>query len=506
MRKTLVSLMLVCVLAAALIPAVGEQSVTSEKVFVVAGYAGSDTQQDMSSNLFFQRMLEITGVRVDFKNLSDFDAWTEEKAKLFAGNDLPDAVFGASLTTQETISYYQDGKLIDLNPLLQENAPNLYALLEANPNWRKAITLPDGAIVALPAINTLRDQNAMWINKVWLDKLKLDMPTDAASLKAVLEAFKTQDPNYNGRSDEIPFTFIGSWDLKFLAHAFGLTANDYNMFVDSDGNAQFMPASSQYKEFVAWAKELYDAGLLDKNGFSTSDTMRKVTDEKAAVTFGMFFGPSATTFLPSNQAQEYVILSPLQYEGSKVYRDLLGTVFRGTFAITSACKDPATLLSWVDYLYTEEGGRLALLGQENAEYAYNENGTWRWIPPVEELTSVIESATLRSSNSYPLLNPVDFQLLFEDEKIVQYIRSVHELGQVATLPFPQFTLSKEQLETISPMQLEIGRYVDESLAKFVIGETDLNDETWQEYLDNLDGMGLSPFVSFWQKVLSEQTL
>lgn len=504
MRKPLVSLLMACALLTAFLPALSEETPQGAKSFILAGFVGDDSQQDMSNNLFFQRRQEQTGISLEFRQFTDYAAWTAEKTRLFNGDELPDALFRAELSTQETLSYYQSGKLIDLSPLLKENAPNLYALLEANPAWREAITLPGGVIAALPAINPLRAQNAMWINKTWLERLKLDMPTDTASLRSVLEAFKTKDPNQNGRADEIPFTFLGPWDLKFLAHAFGLSANDYNMYADASGKAQFIPALDKYREFVSWASDLYKAGLLDRNGFTTADALRKVTDEKAAATYGIFFGPTPTAFLPATIGAEYAILPPLQYEGKQVYRNFLGPVARGTFAITSSCKDPAALLQWVDYLYGEEGGKLALLGQEGTEYTFNENGTWRWIPTAEELTNVIQAATLRDSDAYPMLNPVDFQLKFEDEKTVQLVRSLMELNQTAALPFPLVTLTSDQQQTVSPMQMEIGRFVDESLARFVIGETPLTDESWQNYLSQLDGMGLTSFVAFWQQVLDGQ--
>ena len=504
MRKPLVSLLLACALATAFLPALCEVAPPVETSYILAGYVGDDTQQDMNENLFFQRMEERTGLSFEFRQFTDYAAWTAEKARLMAGDELPDALFRAELTPQETLAYYEGGKLIDLNPLLKENAPNLYAILESNPPWRDAVTLPDGAIAALPAINPLRAQNAMWINTAWLERLKLAMPTDAASLRAVLEAFKTQDPNQNGSADEIPLAFMGPWDLKFMAHAFGLTANDYNMYADATGKAQFMPITDRYREFISWITELYRDGLLDKNGFTTADALRKVTDEKSAVTYGMIFGPTPTTFLPAAHGAEYSVLPPLTYEGTQVYRSFLGPVAKGTFAITSACKDPAALLRWVDFLYSEEGGRLALLGQEGVEYALNENGTWRWLPAPEELANVIQSATLRDSDAYPMLNPLDFQLKFEDEKTVQLLLSLRDLGQIATLPFPLSTLTKEQLDEITPLQMEIGRYVDESLARFVLGETVLTDESWQGYLQTLEDMGLSAFTAFWQQVLDKQ--
>lgn len=63
------------------------------------------------------------------------------------------------------------------------------------------------------------------INVEWLEKLGLDMPTTTEELKEVLIAFKTKDPNGNGKADEIPLSFInkyGAEDLVFLFASFGL--------------------------------------------------------------------------------------------------------------------------------------------------------------------------------------------------------------------------------------------------------------------------------------------
>lgn len=60
------------------------------------------------------------------------------------------------------------------------------------------------------------------------------------------------------------------------------------------------------------------------------------------------------------------LLPPLEYQGQQIYRDLLGDVVPGSFALTSACQDPETMLRWVDYLYSVEGSRLAQSGLEGA--------------------------------------------------------------------------------------------------------------------------------------------
>ena len=505
MRKSIVSLFLACLLLLAYVPAYSQQASDAEKSFVMAGFDGDNVQHDWNTNLFFQRMQEKTGISFEFRQFTDFDAWAAEKTRLFAGDELPDVLFKAELSSQEVVSYYESGKLIDLAPLLSENAPNLTALLDQNPEWRKAITLSDGAIPALPAINSIRDQNAMWINKTWLDDLKLQIPTDTASLRTVLTAFKTQDPNHNGKADEIPFAFLGPWDLKFLAHAFGLTANDYNVYADASGKVNFMPSDEKYREFISWLSGLYADKLLDQNGFITADTMRSVTDEKALATYGILMGPTPGSFLPASQRTQYVLLQPLSYNGTQVYRDFTGPVTRGTFAITSACKDPAALLKWVDFLYSEEGGQLAFVGLENTEYAINaDNGTWRLLGGSEEASSISQSATISGGGTLPGITPISFLKKFENPASVQIFSSVEELGNIAKMPFPYYILTEEQDAYIGPMQTQIGRFVDESLARFVIGEVPLTDESWQDYLTKLNDLGLPAFVDFWQQVYDGQ--
>ena len=51
----------------------------------------------------------------------------------------------------------------------------------------------------------------MLINKlrVYVERFEgLDMPTNTEELKDVLKAFKTQDPNGNGKADEIPMSLF----------------------------------------------------------------------------------------------------------------------------------------------------------------------------------------------------------------------------------------------------------------------------------------------------------
>ena len=199
-------------------------------------------------------------------------------AELKTSDNLPDVLFKAELSASEVRDLYQSGRIIDLAPYLEQYAPDLWKLLEEHPDWKKAITVSDGAIPALPAINTLQNNDAMWINTAWLKKLKLDAPTTADELTEVLKAFKTGDPNGNYQQDEIPLAFVGMWELRFLAHAFGMIDNDYYIS-EKDGIVSSSLTSEENRAFLTWLHQLWEEGLLDSTGFSTNDNLRQIRRE-----------------------------------------------------------------------------------------------------------------------------------------------------------------------------------------------------------------------------------
>ncbi|MDD3411594.1 MAG: extracellular solute-binding protein, partial [Eubacteriales bacterium] len=447
----------------------------------------------------FTRMEARTGLTFTFDEYTDYAKWQAAKQKMFETGELPDVLFKAALTTDEQLRYSESGQLIDLAPLLEENAPNLWALLQAHPDWRDSITLPDGKIVALPALNEMPGQNAMWINKTWLDKLKLDVPTDAQSLRAVLEAFKTGDPNQNGKADEIPLSYLGVWDIKFLSHAFGLVANDYNIYVDETGAVQFLPAQQGFRELVEYLAGLYRDGLLDPQGFYTSDSLRTVTDSDAAATYGVFFGPNPMNLLTFDLSKQYVMLEPLSYNGSQIYRDLLGCVTRGTFAITSACADPAALLRWVDVLYGAEGAAEALAGTEGVDYEVDEDGSWSYAGGEEKMTStVLYSLSIYDSGDMPWLFPLEFYSRYAMDTLRDINQSLMKLQTLVVKPFPDYVLTDEQRAEIAPLQSALATTVDESMGRFILGQVELSDETWSAFQQSLTGA--DELTAFWQKI------
>jgi putative aldouronate transport system substrate-binding protein len=501
MRNKLLALLIAAVLFA--LP------LASAAALTMAGFDGESSNHVWSDNGFFKRMEASTGLQFTFKEYTNRNQWQAAKDAMFSSGELPDVLFKADLSVDEQIRYSDAGLLIDLLPLLKDDAPNLWALLEQHPDWLKAITLPNGKIAALPTITTLPIQNAMWINQTWLDNLMLETPTDWESLVNVLQAFKTKDPNQNGKQDEIPLSFLGPWDLKFLSHAFGINADDYNIYVDDAGQVRFLTEHENFVAFVTALADLYERGLMDANGFTTADALRSVTDDQKAVTYGMFFGPNPFTLFVVALGEQFSLLQPLAYGGAQVYRDLFGPVTGGTFAITSACEDPASLLHWVDILYSSEGAIEAMAGLEGEDYLWSEDGTWQYSVDLQDNSAyVLYDLSVHDTGNMPWLSPVDFYAAFNDENSRKITESLISLQQYAESSFPYYyVLSPEQRETLSRMQLALGAYVDESIAKFVIGELDIRaQEDVAAFYAGLSDRGLEEFLAFWQEIYDQQRI
>ena len=500
MRK-LLCFVLMLMLTAAAVPA------CAEEIYTIAGFDHQDTGHVWTENLFFQRMEKITGVQLDYQQYTTEEAWEAAKKQLLEGTiALPDALFKADLTPQETMALLEAGKIIDLKPYLAEHAPNLWALLESHPEWMEAVTLPTGEIAALPAIDELQFNNAMWINATWLSRAGLEVPTTAEELTEVLRVFRDRDMNGNGkRDDEVPLTFSSLWDLRFLGHAFGLTANDYFVTMDESGKVSEVLTSDKNRAFLTWLHQLWEEELLDLNGFTGLRNLSTNKDEDAEVIYGVMLSSTPVELVNGTALKEYALLDPLKHEGKQIYRDMTGDVIRGTFAITSACKDPAALLKWVDYLYTEEGFILAEAGMEGEEFSWNDDGTWLWETTSEELmTTVLPEATIRSGVSMPGYASIDFQKKIDDQSTIHVVESLLRLKAIDSLPYPMVYLTEEQQARVDELIVQITKYAEYQMVWFVVGDVELNDETWADFCAQVKALGVDEMVQIWQTAADNQ--
>lgn len=473
----------------------------AEETFIMAGY-DSTQYRDWETNLFFQRMEEWTGVHFSFRQYKDEKEWQNAKNTMEKGDQLPDVLFKALLNTAESEKLYEKGVLVDLKPYLPEHCPNLWAMLQEDPELMDAITLPGGQIVALPYIKGTGTQNYMWVNTTWLKRVGMEMPQSREELENVLRAFKNNDPNRNAKADEVPLSFLGPFDLKFLGHAYGLIANDYNIFVE-DGRVKFMPLEENFRPFLEWCAALYQEGLLDPDGFSTSSLVRSqlASQKEGEARHGIFFAPLAFDVYQNKQSQEYCIMAPIAYEGTQAYRSFSGRAVKGTFAVTTGCSDVEKMLAWVDLMYTSEGFRLTSLGKENVDFYFNADGTWTVTEATKANPFYTQATLMTDGGTAPGAEDTAFEKLCENPEEMRVLTEQEAFCQYLKTPFPFIGLTEEEANTVAPMQNELGAYVDTMMGRFIRGDVALNDENYSDFIRQLyEDYNVEGFLAFWQQI------
>ncbi len=471
----------------------------------LAGFDGV-TGRDWARSEFFTRMQARTGVAFAPTQYSDSEAFQHAKEEILRCEGvLPDVLFKAELTPQEELRGAANDALIDLAPLLPEHTPNLWALLDAHPDWRAAITLPDGKIVALPALNEEPEQVILWINRAWLEALQLPMPGSPEALRETLTAFRDGDPNRNGRKDELPLLLTGPWEARWLMPYFGLVANDYNLFLGEDGAVRFAPFEPEFAEFLRYLRGLNAEGLLGEEAFRTTHVMLEQAKDANKQRIGALIAPAPYIPLDVESAEAFAALSPMAYRGKTAYRDLLGPVWRGAFAITRACPDPAAALRWVDQLYAEEGAILAAAGEKDVDYAVDPDGRWTFLIEGGRSAEFIQTqALMLDGGTMPGIRPMAFMARSDHALQNRILTEIAEVSRFARMPMPLVYLTDAEQAEIDALQAAVGRAVEEGVARFTTGETPLDEEHLAAFERSLREAGAEALVAAWQAVLDRK--
>lgn len=238
---------------------------------------GIQNWQDMA---FFKEMEKKTNIKFEFRN-APADSFDTKRNLVFASGDYPDVFFSGQLQASDEVNYGGQGVLIPLEGLIDEYAPNLKKILDENPDIRKSITTPDGHIYSLPNIDLDAGwyRGPLWYNGKFLKALGMEVPKTIDELYTYLKRVKEEDPNGNGKQDEIPLASVKLDDLRmWLLGSWGI----YNevIYSDTQDKVHYTPMEPGYKEYLTFLNKLWTEGLLDKETFSQTDEQKKSEREE----------------------------------------------------------------------------------------------------------------------------------------------------------------------------------------------------------------------------------
>ncbi len=457
-------------------------------------------------NAYLEELQSWTDVPITWDIASAADASGSEALNLrFASGDYPDIIMGNSLNASAVSNYAASGVLLPLDEFItKENTPNIWQMFEDHPQTKGANYLPDGKMYSLPQLIEFEPQyleRVLYINKTWLDKLGLEIPKTVEEVKEVLRAFKEQDPNGNGKADEIPITFkqghaYSCPETMLSTWGYSTKSGVYDSYTTvKDGKVLFAPITDGWKEMVTFYRDLYAEGLLDIEAFTHTNENFTAKLSNPTSIVGMAWGKTN----PFANSDEYVAIEPIHAEGIEpvwhIHPGIIGN--RNVFSITIACKNPKKVMNWIDHFFELENSLRSEFG--TLGYALNEKNdegvyTWNEPPAGVSLSNYIIENRPQSSIVCYLPGEIYGKTLELNDSLKEQAANYEVYKKyVTTEPWPRPYYSEEESSTLSVLQTDIFTKVNEQMAKWVVGTENL-ESGWDQYVKDLKGMGVDQLV------------
>lgn len=471
-------------------------------------FAGQTPQsaEDWNDVMIWNEYEKMTGIDIKWEMIPSISL--DEKRNLaLASGRLPDAFHTAGIPTVDLLKYGEQGTFIKLNDLIEEHAPNLTALFEQYPEVKKAITFPDGNIYSFPTIVepnflSMRIGPKPWVNNDWLEALNMKMPETTDEYYEYLKAVKEQDPNGNGKADEIPF---GSYSigmlLRWVNGSFGLGNRGFNHpYIDmnpKEEELRFIPTSDEYKAALQYVNKLFSEGLIEQNIFSMESEQFLANASEGLYGSTVSHGP--TDLFPKDAGKAFASAPALEGPfGDKLIAGMTSSVSSiGGFVITNKNQNPIATVKWMDYLYSDEGAKLFLMGIEGETYEVTPEGDLQYL---DKIVNSVDGLSFEQELAKYLTWPGGGYPGIVKEEIFKGLENSPESAKAAEnlKPYvldeawPSFTYTIEENEKLSSIGVDVEKYVIEMRDKFIAGDIPFSE--WENYLKTLESMGLEEYM------------
>lgn len=453
-------------------------------IFCRNGGVMLDGMKDYNDIAAFKLLEEKTGTHIEWE-IPTAVGFEEKFNLLIASGEYPDIIV-ADWNNRGIATYVEDEVILDISDYLEKHMPNLMKFSKENPDLARQYILDGGKLYSAPYIRQDKELNIFTgpvMRTDWVKNLGLEIPTNAEELYTVLKAFKTQDPNGNGKADEIPMIARGDAaesTMGSLLYMFD-TKNDFYV---KDGKVRYGLMEPEYEEGIEYIAKLFAEGLIDPDYLimNRSDMNAKVTSHVAGFAFD---------FQPTNVMTSFEQLgSDAKYEGIPIFKNKEGkksslnsaytsSIYDCSAAITTHAKDPLGAMKWLDFLYGEEGHMIMNFGTEGDTYTMVD-GIPTFTEKITDNKDGLTDSQVWGANfgTYSSYFPARQDWYSYSQSLSPYGLAAIETwadGLVTDYNLPTLTFSAEEKEIISDKYTSIKTYVDEQFHKIVMGQVKVSE-------------------------------
>lgn len=496
--------------------------VTDRKITLSVLAMSNNRVENYATNEFTKWLEEKTNIHLNWEVVPN--VYAEERLNvILASGNYPDVLLGFPVSPIQQALFGKDGVFRPLNSYIQAYGKETKRMFAEVPYAKPSITLTDGAIYALPLVNECYHCQygaKMWVNRVWLDRLGLNIPQTTEQFYEMLKAFKERDPNGNGLPDEIPLSGAVNGpstrlDL-FLMNSF--VESDFQQLFVEQGRVKAAFVQPGWKEGIRYLRKLTAEGLLLPKSFTQDRFQLKLQGDNPGTTIlGAVAAQNPNIFVSGNynRWKSYVTIPPLRGPGglrsAKYNPDAL---LQGAFIITDKAKHPEAAFRLADLLYSEEAAFRGLVGRPGKEWTMAEPGEkgidgnpakWKQLLGLDAVQNITWSQTgpsyrsekWRFSMTDDPLRPME-TLLYRETK-----NNYEPYRMDPSKSVPTLIYTSTQAEAIANVRKAVNEYRDEAVARMVLSDGDLDTE-WAGYLETMKRIGLDRYLQAMQEAYNAQ--
>ena len=501
----------------------GEFPIVNQKITLKVLIFPDANVTDYVDNEFTKWLEEKTNIHLDI-TLAPLDQ-TEADQKLnaiLASGDLPDIIIGwRTMTLDRQLALADQGLIVPINDYIDKYGVETQRVFKEMPSAKNAVSQVDGKIYSVPDVNECyhcTHAQKMWVYKPWLDKLGLKVPETTDEFEQMLIAFKTKDPNGNGKADEIPLSGVVSWhgslaDYLMNPFVYYQTVSSPSGYYLDSGTVKAPFVEDGWKEGLKYLNKLYAQGLIDPQAFTNTEDQAKALGENPVPILGAMPAGHEGIFDEiggdSGRWLEFIPIPPLKGPtGIRQNPTTANVTDVGRFLITKANKYPEASFRIADYLMSFEGTIRASVGIPGTD--------WDLVKPDQDLKSIgggkaayILLKTYTSpqnenwNQSSPLYRPASYREGQADTTDQPYEGMLHQWSKQNYAPYdvdktiPPLVITPDLAIQMGDLSTTITSIVNESFAGFVNGQKDI-DQEWDAYVKSLNDAGLNDLLKLYQ--------
>ncbi len=478
-----------------------------------------DTTESYNEKAAWANITEETGITIEWTELAAGTA-AERIPLMLSSGDLPD-VFWAVLSDAQVLQ--NESNLFAMEDYMEDFAPNSLATYDQlGVDWKEIATTPSGHIFGfLGRYESLYENTGdgiQIINKAWLDKVGMDVPTTLDEFTEVLRAFKEKDPNGNGQADEIPYCFSEDMWCAYATNTMGWWGIGDGAGSDTssskstrDGKVTGSVNTDEYRQYLEYTHSLYAEGLMDQEGFSQNTEVFSTKIKSGQV--GTYFCWTALEYLTSEQEKDWVVLPPIQaIEGvdpianGEVDRS---TIQKNKWVITTSCEHPEAAMRLWDYQARDVESKMTVAMGEKGELwdEYEDGSGYYFVVPEDttpEFTFEHMKYTYGVVNDPPLLTKeetpkndgeISPSAALRDTMVDQ----VDEYFLPKEDQLPQIYVSTEAIDERTFIETDLFAYIKEFRAQAIMNG--FTDDEWNNYVSQLDAYGYQEWLQWYQDMM-----